>query len=52
MNRNSRSYASAAGAGVAAVALVFVLVYALTISTVQNSLLTGIGDAPPWKVVG
>ena len=52
MNRTSRSYASAAGAGAVAFALAYVLVYALTISAVQDSLLTGIGDAPPWKVVG
>ena len=57
MNRNSRSFAAAAVAGTAAFALGYVLVYALTISTVQDSLLTGVAEAvgeegAAWKVVG
>ena len=57
MNRNSRSFGAAAAAGVAAFALGYVLVYALTISTVRESLLTGIAEAfgdegADWKIVG
>jgi len=57
MNRNSRSYAAAAVAGAVAFGLTYVLVYALTISTVRESLFTGIAEAfgdegAAWKVVG
>jgi len=57
MNRNSRSFGAAAVAGSAAFVLGYVLVYALTISTVQESLLTGIAEAfgdegADWKIVG
>lgn len=57
MNLNSRRYGTAAAAGVAAFALTYVLVYALTISTVRDSLLTGVAEAfgdegADWKVVG
>ncbi|WP_276272574.1 hypothetical protein [Haloarcula litorea] len=57
MNDDSRSYAVGAAAGVAAFVLGYVLVYALTISTVQDSLLTGVIEAfgeegAAWKVVG
>jgi hypothetical protein len=57
MNENSRSYAAAAVAGVVAFVLAYVLVYALTISTVRESLLTGLAESfgeenADWKVVG
>ena len=57
MNQNSRSFGAAAAAGVAAFVLGYVLVYALTISTVQDALLTGIAEAfgeegGDWKIVG
>ena len=57
MKQNSRSFGAAAVAGVAAFVLGYVLVYALTISTVRESLLTGIAEAfgeegGGWKIVG
>ena len=52
MNQSSRSYAIAAVGGVVAFVLSYVLVYALSISTVQDSILTSVGEAPGWKVVG
>lgn len=57
MDRNRRSYAAAAVSGIVAFGLAYVLVYALTISTVRDSLLTGIAESfgeenAAWKVVG
>jgi len=57
MNRNSRSYGAAAVAGLVAFVLGYVLVYALTISTVRESFLTGVAEAfgdegADWKIVG
>lgn len=57
MNQDSRSYAAAAVAGVAAFVLAYVFVYALTISTVRESILTGLAESfgeanADWKVVG
>jgi hypothetical protein len=57
MNWNSRRYGIAAGTGLVAAVLAYVFTYALTISTVQNSLLTGIAEAfgeagADWKIVG
>ncbi|WP_324663866.1 hypothetical protein [Haloarcula sediminis] len=57
MNLNSRRYGTAAVAGVAAFVLSYVLIYALTISTVRDFLLTGVAEAfgdegADWKVVG
>jgi hypothetical protein len=57
MDRNRRSYAAAAVSGIVAFALAYVLVYALTISTVRDSLLTGVAESfgeenAAWKVVG
>ena len=57
MDQNSRSYGAAAVAGLVAFGLGYVLVYALTISTVRESLLTGVAEAfgeegADWKIVG
>jgi len=57
MNLHSRRYGTAALAGVVAFALTYVLIYALTISTVRDALLTGVAEAfgdenADWKVVG
>jgi hypothetical protein len=52
-----RSYAVSALAGAAAFVLTYVLVYALSISTVQDALVTNIAeslgdDRGAWKIVG
>lgn len=57
MNETRRSLAAGTVAGIATFALAYVLTYALTISVVQDSLLTGVAEAfgdgnPAWKIVG
>ncbi|MFC7028752.1 hypothetical protein ACFQJ5_16260 [Halomicroarcula sp. GCM10025324] len=57
MNDTRRRLAAGAVAGLVAFVLAYVFVYALTISTVQESLLTGLVEAfgdenAAWKVVG
>ena len=57
ISQHSRRYGIAAVTGVVAFVLTYVLIYALTISTVRESLLTGIAEAfgdegADWKVVG
>ena len=57
MNQHSRSYGAAAVAGLVAFALGYVFVYVLTVSSVRESLLTGVAEAfgeegADWKVVG
>ena len=57
MNDMRRRLAAGAVAGLVAFVLAYVFVYALTISTVQESLLTGLAEAfgdenAAWKVVG
>jgi hypothetical protein len=57
MNDTRRSLATGAVAGLAAFVLAYVFVYALTISTVRDSLLTGLAEAfgdenASWKIVG
>jgi len=57
MDQNSRSYGAAAVAGLVAFALGYVFAYALTVSSVRESLLTGVAEAfgeegADWKVVG
>ncbi|WP_254271892.1 hypothetical protein [Haloarcula marina] len=57
MNEDSRSYVSGAVVGVAAFVIAYVLVYAMTISVVRESMLTGLAEAfgdenAAWKIVG
>jgi len=57
VNQLSRRYGTAATTGLVAFVLGYVLLYALTISTVRDSLLTGVAEAfgdegGDWKIVG